>query len=143
MELPDIYLTRQAGAMGDAIRAGDDERAERLRRHLVAEASHDSDDARDLDQYTALAGGFARMMAARGRGDDGAADRIGRELAECFPREAIQHMLAMQLLAAGARDGSMQAEHYDTLVELLADAGLSGYAAEALAGIERRGGGPL
>jgi hypothetical protein len=137
-ELPDIYETRQAAAIGEAIRAGDPDRAERLRRHLVAESSHDPDDARGLDEYTALVGAFTALMAARERGDHAEADRIARDTTAQYPREAIQHMIAMQLLAAGVRDGSMPADQYDRLVQLLAEAGLSDYAAEHLAGIQRR-----
>jgi hypothetical protein len=138
IELPDIYETRQAAAMGDAIRAGDTDRAERLRRHLVAEASHDPDDAAGLDEYTALVTAFTSMVAARSRGDHAEADRIARETADRYPRDAIRHMIAMQLLAAGARDGSMPARQYDELRQLLAELGLTEFAGEQFATITRR-----
>ena len=77
------------------------------------------------------------MAAAQGRGDDAASDRIAREIADRYPHHAIRYMLATQLLAVGARDGSLPARQHDELQRLLADRHPSPFA-EQFAKIERR-----
>ncbi|MEV6527789.1 hypothetical protein AB0M43_38295 [Longispora sp. NPDC051575] len=128
----------QARQLGEAVRSGDDGRAEQLRQHLVAEGATSDADAAELDAFTQALTLFAQYTQAAGAGQaDRAAELQERLLAEHGP-ERIRQVSAVAMLQAGARQGWLPADQHDQLRDGLDAAGLADDYAVVFGGIERR-----
>lgn len=103
----DQWWTEQGRAVGDAHRAEDPERAEQVRRHMVAESTAPTGGF--LDEVSRAASGFRASMEAEERGDQAEASRLMEGLAGTAPRAA----LGVVLMTAARRIADERGYFYD------------------------------
>jgi len=114
-ELPDGFEVRQAREMGQALAAGDLDRAEQLRRHLVSEAARDDGDEAELDAVSRASALFRQHLDAREAGDTEQAARLMNELATDFSRATQTTVLCSAFLRTGMARGWLPAGSHDIL----------------------------
>lgn len=137
-ELPDIFETRRAQALLDALQAGDTEQARRIEDHLVAEAADGPEDQEALREELRAALLFRAKIEASAAGDEPLAKLFGDLLTSTCSEGTVKATLAAAYLHVGLEQGFLPAESYDFLMQYLVESDVSEQMKKLAAGIVRR-----
>ncbi|MER6256295.1 hypothetical protein ABT224_33590 [Streptomyces sp. NPDC001584] len=136
-ELPDIYETRQARAILEALQAGDVERARKLEDHLLAEAADGPEERETLRDQLRASMLFRAQIDASSSGDEATAAMFQEILTQTCSEKVIRTTIASALLHTGLAGGELPAENHDFLTRHLDENGVSAELKELAAGIRR------
>ncbi|TGN72288.1 hypothetical protein E5083_30365 [Streptomyces bauhiniae] len=137
MPLPDIFETRQATALRDALVAGDLEQAKKIEDHLLAEAATSPEDRELLADQLRASMLFRAYVDASGAGDTAMAALLQNLLTSlCSPR-TVQTTVMSGLLYAGVQQGALPAADHDRLSEWMSGADVGEEMRARLASIKR------
>ncbi|MFD5717210.1 hypothetical protein [Streptomyces sp. NPDC127036] len=135
--LPDIYESRQARAMLEALQAGDVERAVRLESHLLAEAAEGPEEREAMRDQLHAAMLFRAQIDASEAGDEAAAARHQTIFTQTCSEKVIRTLISSALLHAGLERGELPADKHDLLTQYLDENGVGAELKSLAAGIRR------
>ncbi|MFD9590673.1 hypothetical protein ACFWBM_38990 [Streptomyces sp. NPDC059980] len=122
-QLPDIYETRQARAILEALQAGDVKRAAQLENHLLAEAAEGPEEREAMRDQLRAAMLFRAQIDASEAGDEAAA-RYQTILTQTCSEKVIRTLISSALLHAGLERGELPADKHDLLTQYLDENGV-------------------
>ncbi len=137
-QLPDIFETRQANAMLEALQAGDTERARKIEDHLLAEAADGPEDREAMREELRASMLFRAMTDASAAGDEPLAKLFQSLLLSTCSEQTVKATLAGAYLHVGLEQGFLPAANYDFLMQHLAGSDVSEHMKQLATGIERR-----
>jgi hypothetical protein len=137
-ELPDIYETRQAKAMLEALQAGDTDRARKIEDHLLAEAADGPEDREALREELRASMLFRAMTDASADGNEPLAQLFQELLTSTCSEKTIKATVAGALLHVGLEQGFLPAANHDFVMQHLAQSDVSDQMKKLASGIERR-----
>ncbi len=133
----DIFETRQAAALRDALVAGDLERAKKIEDHLLAEAATSPEDRELLADQLRASLIFRAYVDASGAGDTAMAALLQGLLTTLCSPKTVQRTMMSGLLYAGVQQGALPAADHDRLSEWMSGADVGEEMRARLASIKR------
>lgn len=104
---------RQARLLRDLLSEGRHAEAEKVRRHLVSEASTDPEEAAQFERTTMLSSILAEAMRASGEGNQKSHDALMAFLTSVASRTEIEMLVAALFLQIGQHQGWLAEDQYD------------------------------
>ncbi|GHI97990.1 hypothetical protein TPA0905_74610 [Streptomyces olivaceus] len=137
MPLPNIFETRQAAALRDALVAGDLEQAEKIENHLLAEAATSPEDRELLADQLRASMLFRAYVDASAAGDAAMASLLQELMTTMCSPKTVQATVMSGLLYAGLQQGALPAADHDRLAQWMSGTDVGEEMRARLASIER------
>ncbi|MFJ5645818.1 hypothetical protein [Streptomyces sp. NPDC093223] len=137
MPLPDIFETRQATALRDALAAGDLEQAKKIENHLLAEAATSPEDRELIADQLRASLLFSAYVDASAAGDTARASLLQKLMTTMCSPKTVRTTVMSGLLFAGLQQGTLPAADHDRLAEWMSSADVGEEMRARLASITR------